>query len=611
MPESIASEAVAWAVEAAKTPRHADVQIDGTSRRIEVPYPSPQDWRDVMIYHLMLDRFNNSRRPPRTAWNRRSVEFQGGSFNGVREQLGYLAELGVGAIWISPVMKNCQYLNGTFHGYGIQDFLRLDPRFASARGREDEEFRSLVREAHGRGMYVIADVVLNHAGDVFQYDCDGDEHCIGTGGAEADWRSAPYQIFWRDERGEGRRDWTLPPAGPVSRDAVVWPRELQSNDYFRRQGRGGEHGGDFASLKEFVTAWPAVRDILIRAHQHFVAKYDVDGFRIDTLKYIERDFARIFGNAMREFGLRIGKKNFLTFGEVWDSEHKIAEFIGRHASEHTDLVGVDAALDFPLFYRLPQMAKGFSAPADVVAVFEERKRIQRGIISSHGEASRFFVTFLDNHDQKRRFRNSRETRFDDQITLGLGCLLTLQGIPCVYYGTEQGLNGTEEVYQPDAGYEDWMVREALWGKPQAFDTGHPFFQMIRRLNDVRRENPALRYGRQYFRPISGDGHEFGISTFRPGVLAFSRILNDEEMLVAANTQQAAWSGHVIVDGTLHPDGAVFNVLFSNKSSPPAAPGPVESAANVVVREPGGGVGHGPVRVIRVELKPMEIQILGR
>lgn len=195
------------------------------------------------------------------------------------------------------------------------------------------------------------------------------------------------------------------------RDAAVWPTELRHNQMFRRKGKGGEQGGDFESLKELVTANKEIRNALIRAHQYLIAKFDVDGFRIDTLKFIEQDFARIFDNAMREFALSIGKKNFFTFGEVFDGEEKIAKFIGRQATESSDLVGVDAALDFPLFFTLPSVIKGFVPPSDVVGVFERRKQVQRGIISTHGDASRFFVSFLDNHDMKNRlFHRSQPFR---------------------------------------------------------------------------------------------------------------------------------------------------------------------------------------------------------
>ena len=102
-------------------------------------------------------------------------DFQGGTFNGIREQLDYLKTLGAGAIWLSPVQKNCQY-SPSYHGYGIQDFLAIEPRFASnpALAKQDPRFvenelRQLVDEAHARGIYIIFDIVLHHAGDVFAY----------------------------------------------------------------------------------------------------------------------------------------------------------------------------------------------------------------------------------------------------------------------------------------------------------------------------------------------------------------------------------------------------------------------------------------------------------
>ncbi len=627
MRSSIMSPDVLEVFEAARSPQTRRVAVGRKTVRIPTPFPSPEDWRDHWVYFLMVDRFNNPQAAPRfLPYDGPQGVFQGGTFDGVREKLDYLRQLGVGAIWLSPVLKNCQYSPFTYHGYGIQDYLGVEPRFASdpvaARANRDlaeEELRALVDEAHARGMYVIFDVVLNHAGDVFEYVLDD-----GSRVPEADWRDLPYTINWRDENGRGRREWTTPPDDPPP-DAAIWPNELQRNELFRRRGRGGEAGGDFASLKELATDFSetdaeqgfhfTVRNILIRAYQYVIAKFDVDGVRIDTLKYVEPGFAQVFGNAMREYALSIGKKNFFTFGEVYDNEEQIARFIGRHASEEGDMVGVDAALDFPLFFRLPAAAKGQLAPAEVIAMFENRKQIERDVISSHGEASRFFVTFLDNHDQKSRFYFSQPEdpmRFADQLTLGIGCLFALQGIPCLYYGTEQGLHGS--------GSEDAAVREALWGKPDAFDRVNPFYAVIERLARVRATQPALRYGRQYFRPISGDGVHFGISTLAPGVLAFSRILNDQELVVVANTNtQAGWTGEVIVDLALNPAGSKYRSVFTNKT---AAHGGEEAAAppEPVVEKPGGGgeirevsgaVTRGPARCLRLTLRPMEIQILAR
>ena len=204
--------------------------------------------------------------------------------------------------------------------------------------------------------------------------------------------------------------------------------------------------GDFASLKQMITDNPGLQNALIRAYQYVIARFDIDGFRIDTLRYLKGTLPLLFGNAVREFALAIGKKNFFTYGEVWtsDSEPDIARFIGRNSNDGGDLVGVDAALDYPQFNVLKPTVKGFTPPDAVVDMYQRRKTIEKNILSSHGDATRYFVTFLDNHDVKERLRHrddAQQTMLDDEVTLGLACLYSLPGIPCLYYGTEQGLTG--------------------------------------------------------------------------------------------------------------------------------------------------------------------------
>jgi len=590
---------------AAARPTTRTVTIGADTRTITTPFASPQDWRDVWIYFLMLDRFNRAdgRAPASMPHDRPFGGFQGGTFNGVRQRLPYIKELGAGAIWLSPVLKNRQSDPGTFHGYGIQDFLQPDPRFASTPGSEVEELRALVDEAHAVGLYVIFDVVLNHAGDLFGY--------TGLGSSAA--ASAEIKpIEWRDETGRARPDFPVIeniPSADRRADGLVWPAELQRNSFFRRKGKGAEAGGDFESLKEFVTdardgsIFP-VRNALILAYQHAIARYDVDGFRIDTLKFVERDFARTFGNAMREYALSIGKKNFFSFGEVFDGEERIAEFVGRNTRDADDIVGVDAALDFPLFFTMPSFAKGFAAPTSMIEVYRRRTQVEREVLSSHGEAGRFFVTFLDNHDMKERFRAAATDGpdfFDPQVILAVGVLFALQGIPCLYYGTEQGLHGR--------GDSDQFVREALWGKPGAFDTGHPLYAGIKRLSEIRAKQPALRYGRLYFRPLSGDGVHFGASSFAPGVLAFSRILNNQEVLVVANANtRTGFDGRVLVDFFINDNGNRFRVL--NAPGEPAG-GAVETRSGLEIYEVDGGISTGPAKMIPVTLRAMEVQILAK
>ena len=191
--------------------------------------------------------------------------------------------------------------------------------------------------------------------------------------------------------------------------------------------------------------------------------------------------------------------------------------------------------------------------------------------------------------------------FDDQVTLAFACLYAAPGIPCLYYGTEQGLHGRGN---------DEAVREAIWGGP-GFDENHSFYKQFQKIAIVRAARPSLRYGRFYFRPISGDGQNFEISTFNPGVLAFSRILNDEETVIVANTNGAQGESlDVIVDMQLNEVATQYQVLYSNKANP-TAPTSVQETGAVTVNEVGGGIGNGPVRTIRVTLQPYEVQILGR
>jgi glycosidase len=228
-----------------------------------------------------------------------------------------------------------------------------------------------------------------------------------------------------------------------------------------------------------------------------------------------------------------------------------------------ELKAADAALDFPLSFVLPDIAKGIHPPSNLAALYAHRHELERFIMSTHGEASKFFVTFLDNHDQFRRVYYSPQDNphaYDDQISIALACLFCLQGIPCVYYGTEQGLHG--------AGDDEEYVREALWGKPGGgFDEQHRFYLWLKQLGATRKTQPPLRYGRQYFRPISVDLQDFYIPTMPGDPITFSRVLAEQEVLLAANpnlTQR--WHGYVIVDCILNAHHEIFDVLISNKGA---------------------------------------------
>lgn len=504
-------------------------------------HPSPADWRDQFIYFLLVDRFDNND-PAVPAYQaglstgRDAAQgglFQGGNLKGVTRRLDYIKDLGCTAIWLSPILKNRSDLGDTYHGYGIQNFLEVDPRFGTL-----EDLRALVSGAHQRGMYVILDIVLNHAGDVWQYP-ESQPYYYYRG------ETFPFGIWHEEDQAPG-----------FQHDDAVWPKEMQDPDAFKRRGEITDwsdplqvRDGDFFSLKELNLPRPDVLDTLIKVYKHWIDVADIDGFRLDTVKHMEDSAVAIFCNAIREYAQRVGKHHFFLFGEIFADDSTIQRYIGRNSridGTSERFPSLDASLDFPLYFTLEQVIKGFASPAFLRARYENFHTIY----ADHGEAGRYFVTFADNHDRRQRFMHGNP--YPQQAMLAMGYLLTSQGVPCLYYGTEQGFDG--------GGPSDAYVRECMFGgKWGAFDSkgahffnpGHPLYQAIRSIARIRQDEPALRYGRQYFREISGNGADFG-HPIEPGrgTLAYSRILDTEELLVCINLENQPRQDWITVDRNL-------------------------------------------------------------
>jgi glycosidase len=621
---------------AARTAVTRTVVLDGSQVQIPFPYPSPEDWRDCWIYFLLIDRFKNSAAAPNFDWNRKYGFRQGGTFNGVQAQLPYLEQLGVKAIWLSPVLKNTRpEIDGfayAYSGYNTQDFFHLEGRFASdgTEATAEVELAALVNEAHARGMYVIQDIVLNHAGRVFDYIWQGSVQSSFTDGQllyGPPGNEPP--IEWMNGLGSPRADWQGDfPAGAGADDAV-WPVDLQRSVFFRRRGSKvsdtpgpplGYVPGDFGVMRQLVVEYDAsaagqeaqrevygvapVLSILIRAYQYLMAKYDIDGYRIDTVKYVRADMIETFGNAMREFAQSAGKRNFFTFGEIYDSQGTIDEFVGRDNPADQGF-GIDSALDFPLFFLLPAVIKGLGPNAPgvetIAALFSNRKAAELGQISSHGEAGQYFVSFIDNHDQNQRF-NAPGTPVE-QVTMALAVLFGLQGIPCVYYGTEQGLQGTIDGLDACES-----VREAIWGRqPVAFDATNRFYRALQAIAAVRASETALRYGRLYFREVSGNGHDFGLSQGTGGLIAFSRILSSREVLAVANTSGSTnFAGRILCDLDLNRAGTTYRIAYSNRGVSGTA---TTAIAAGTVYNAGSGKVAGQIASLPINLQPWEVQIL--
>ena len=524
-------------------------------------HPSPPDWRDQFIYFLLVDRFDdNDPATPAFAEGAASAApppgaghvFQGGNLQGILRRLDYIQGLGCTTIWLSPILKNRVDKADSYHGYGIQDFLQVDPRFGTL-----ADLQALTRAAHQRGMYVILDVVINHAGDVWAYPGDFPYYYFQN-------QTFPFG-FWRE----------VSPAAGLQADDGVWPRELQNPEAFKRRGQirhwedpDESRDGDFLSLKEFNLPNPLVLDTLIKVYKYWVGAADLDGFRIDTVKHMEDSATAIFCNAIREYAQRIGKHNFFIYGEIVADDAFIQRYIGRNARiDGTDerFPALDAALDFPLYFMLEEVIKGFVNPA----ALRTRYDAFRDRYADHGAAGRYFVTFVDNHDQMsrpyRRFLHANP--HTHQAALAIAYLLTSQGVPCIYYGTEQGFDG--------GGADDSHVRECMFGGQWGafgttgqhfFNANHTLYRAIGAVARLRQGEAALRYGRQYFREISGNGIDFGHPFNGRCTLAYSRILDSEEVLVALNLDDQPRADFITVDYHLSAPGRRMTDLL--RGGPP-------------------------------------------
>jgi glycosidase len=637
MPRDLSSAEVVEAIRAARFASATDatrtVRVHGVDRTVPYPFPSPVDWRDHWIYFLLLDRFNNPDSAPNGTWNHRFDFRQGGTFAGVTDQLDYFEALGVGALWLSPVVKNPRPENWkwNYHGYAAQNFIELDPRFASdgTLATAEKEFVELVDGAHARGIRIVLDIVVNHAGRVFDYLREGVPKDIFTDPAviNGPLGSEPA-IRWIDGSGQARAEWENDIADGLatSPDDAVYPVDLRRADFFRRRGtkitdEPGPDGfirGDFDNMRQLVFEYLAtdpasdpgraygphpVLTILVKIFSYLIARYDLDGLRIDTAKYVSPTHLERFGNAIREFGYSIGKRNIFTFGEVYDDEQTIANFVGRNSTEAGSF-GIDSALDFPLFHQLPAIAKALAPVEGLRTLFADRTARERELLSSHGEAGRFFVSFLDNHDQKERFGHPASQL--SQITLGIGLLFTLQGIPSLYYGTEAGLTGT---VGPDGAPDltaNESSREALWGKPNAFDTKAEIFTHVAAISRLRAHEPALRYGRLYFREVSGNGVDFGHSRGAGAVVAFSRILSDREVTVVANCSTThTFRGAVLRDPNI--GVGTIGIGYSNLGT--TATLVTSLVASAAFYDGDTFIGRGPAVTVPVIAGPGEIQVL--
>jgi alpha-amylase len=260
---------------------------------------------------------------------------------------------------------------------------------------------------------------------------------------------------------------------------------------------------------------------------------------------------------------KLGKRNFFLFGELVGPEEMYNQYIGPKTAvkiEDTAIYyGLNSVLDFPLYHVLSDVIVGKATPEKLI----ERYESLRKSAMSRGEFGEFLVTFIDNHDQlghkvKSRFGHAAT---QEQIIAGIGFLLCALGTPCIYYGTEQGFHGS--------GEGDWNVRETMFNlndhTTNALSKNNPIFRQISILAAIRQESAVLKFGRMYMRESSHDGKTFTMPVTHDRMLAFSRILYDEEMVIVYNRSLTQDDEEYIgVDNDLNPEGSIFRFCYGSE-----------------------------------------------
>lgn len=549
--------------------------------------PSPKAWEDQVLYFMMTDRFSNNEEnnyldntgkpikngsiplfnkrdignavksnAAQQTWDNAGKVWCGGNLKGLMNKMGYLKRMGVTTIWLSPLFKQVDKYE-TYHGYGIQNFLEIDPNFGTK-----EELRECVKIAHDHEIYVILDIIFNHAGDIFEYkqsDLSFDSNKVSEVKGYRDLKGSP----------------SIPFKFPVPEDkypnCAIWPQELQHPTTFTRKGeiinsdyfweRFPDYvDGDFPnpdklySLKDIKLGdrynyWNDkdenidkynVADALKylgKIYSYWIAYADIDGYRIDTVKHMDKGATRYFTSVIHEFAQSIGKENFYLIGEISGGRSR--------AFQTMEKTGLNAALginDIP--GKLEALAKGETNPIEYFELF--RHSLSEGK-DSHTWFRNKVVTMFDDHDQIRKNiqKGQNKARFcfgngEKYINIVIALNLLTEGIPCIYYGTEQGFVGE--------GDNDRYIRECMFGgefgafaskNRHFFDETNPIYKFISQITNLRKLYLPLKRGRQYLREISKDGKKFYIPQKLGGkmlsVVSWSRIFNNEEIIVAVNT----------------------------------------------------------------------------
>lgn len=416
--------------------------------------PSPENralgskpaWvKDAVFYQIFPDRFALSPRVPKPgnllSWSSAPTQqgFHGGDLLGIVEHLDYLVDLGINAIYLTPIFQSaCN------HRYHTHDYRNVDPLLGG-----NEALRELVAAAHDRDIRVVLDGVFNHASRGFFQFND-----ILENGRQSPWLGWFHIEGWPLRPYEGR--------GPAN--YLSWAHNR--------------------ALPKFNTDNAQVREFLMGIGEYWIREFDIDGWRLDVPTEITTPG---FWEEFRQ-RTRAVKSDLYIVGEIW---HEAPEWLSGDRFDATmNYLFTSATIAFTAGPRVSStlVENRSYHPYPGIDAPEFDRRIRRLMELYDQDTNQVQLNLLDSHDTPRLLSVAR----GDKATLRLATLfqMTYPGAPCVYYGDEIALRGTKRYDRPHRDHDArWPFP---WHDEQLWD--YSMLDYFRRAIALRRRYAVLRYG---------------------------------------------------------------------------------------------------------------------
>ncbi|MGA9039779.1 MAG: alpha-amylase family glycosyl hydrolase [Terriglobales bacterium] len=442
---------------------------------------------DDVIYLIMPDRFDDgdasNNFPGSAAYDRKVPRaYHGGDLRGIEQRLPYLKELGITTIWITPIYQNDDRSGRDYHGYGATDLYAVEKHLGTL-----DDYRSLVKAAHAQGLKVLLDIVPNHVGPTNP------------------WVDNPPTGRWF----HGTRDQHL---------AEVTPFQLETDPHAAPELWRDAVEGWFANILPDMGTDDAITAQYLRQNALWWAETGaLDGFRIDTFPYVDRQFWHDFHAEIHRTYPR-----FRTVGEVFNPDPAVTSyFVGGKTTEGIDS-GLDTVFDFPLAFTIRDVVLRDASANQLEEV------LRHDWMFPHPEN---LITFLGNHDIKRFMGEPGATV--QKLKLAFSLLLTMRGIPQIYYGDEIGMPGGDD---PDnrrdfPGGFPGDSRAAFTAKGRT-SAEQDVFAHVHTLLQMRQTHAALRSGKMSY--LYGDDQTYAFLRESAGNLSPAKNESREQLLVVMN-----------------------------------------------------------------------------